>query len=214
MFPEYPIRDPQTPSEERFNWLTHGIGLVFSLIGLGALLAQAVPKGPLTVLASLVYGLSLVALFGASTVYHASPHGPWKWTARLLDHCAILLLIAGSYTPFMLLGIGGAMGWTMVLVVWALTVWAIRYKLRSCDPFGNRSVAICLGISWLVVLVWQPLLAAVGPSVITWITVGGAAYMIGIPFYIWRNLPYNHGIWHLFTLAGAGSHYVAVLLVV
>jgi hemolysin III len=214
MIVQQKIRDPQTPQEERVNWLTHGLGLVLSLIGLGALLALTAPRGPASLFAGGVYGASLVLMFAVSTFYHACTHGPVKCAARMIDHCAILMLIAGSYTPFMLLGLGGWKGWTIMTVVWMLAVAGIHHKFTSSDPFGPGSVALCLVMGFLVMAVWPWLTSSIAPTAVAWLVAGGAAYVLGIPFYAWRDLPYNHGIWHIFSLAGAGCHYVAVLQVV
>jgi hemolysin III len=196
------------------NWLTHGFGLALSLVGLGALLALSAPQGlwPMTV--CLIYGLSLVTLFGVSTFYHASPLGPMKKKARLLDHCAIPILIAGSYTPFMALALGGWKGWGVLLAVWCLALFSIRHKFTSSDPYGAASVVLCLLMGWLIMLVWHPLTATMGPAALAWLVAGGLAYTAGVPVYAWRGLPYGHGIWHGFVLAGAGCHYIAVLKVV
>lgn len=201
----------QTPQEEIINWLTHGFGLALSLVGLGALLVLSAPQGIWTLTVCLIYGLSLVTLFGVSTFYHASPLGHMKKKARVLDHCAIPVLIAGSYTPFMALGLGGWKGWGILFAVWCLAVVGIRHKLVSSNPFGAASVVLCLLMGWLVVLVWQPLISSLAPSALAWLVAGGLAYTAGVPFYAWRSLPYGHCIWHCFVLAGAGCHYIGVV---
>lgn len=208
---QHAIKDPQTPGEERINLLTHGFGLVLSLIGFGALLALSAQEGFWHLVACTVYGTTLVTLFAASTFYHACKMGEWKRFARVLDHCAILLMIAGSYTPFMTLVVGGWKGWTLLFVVWGLAAVGIRHKFTSSNPFGTLSVIFCFVISSLVFLVWPVLMASVGPAVLGWLVAGGVAYTLGVPFYAWATLPHNHGIWHLFVLAGAGCHYTAVL---
>ena len=203
----------QTPQEEIVNWLTHGFGLALSLVGLGALLVLSAPQGIGALIVCLVYGLSLVTLFGVSTFYHASPSGDMKKKARVLDHCAIPVLIAGSYTPFMALGLGGWKGWAVLLAVWFLAFVGIRHKLVSSNPFGAASVGLCLLMGWLVILVWQPLTNSLAPAALAWLVAGGVAYTLGVPVYAWRSLPYGHGIWHGFVLAGAGCHYIAVVQV-
>jgi hemolysin III len=211
MIPTHVIRDPQSPSEERFNFLTHGFALVLSLIGLGALLVLAGQRDLSTLAACAVYGISLIILFATSTFYHACALGSVKSTARILDHCAIPILIAGSYTPLMVLALGHDWrGWSVLLAVWAMAAYGIRHKFTSSDPFGAASVVLCLVMGWLVVLVWHPLVAC-APGAAGWLVAGGVAYTAGVPFYAWSKLPYNHGIWHLFVMAGAACHYVAVL---
>lgn len=201
----------QTPREELVNWLTHGFGLALSLVGLGALLVLSAPLGFRALIVCLVYGLSLITLFATSTFYHACPPGAWKQKARVLDHCAIPVLIAGSYTPLMALGLGGWRGWGVLLAVWCLAFIGIRHKLVSSNPFGAASVLLCLLMGWLVVLVWQPLISSLAPAAFAWLVAGGVAYTAGVPVYAWRNLPYGHCLWHGFVLAGAGCHYVAVV---
>lgn len=214
MVPAHIIRNPQSPREEIFNWLSHGIALVLSLIGLGALLVLGGQQGWSSALACAVYGASLVALFGASTFYHASAHGPRKQFGRMLDHCAIFLLISGTYTPLMTLALGGWKGWAVLVAVWLMGAYGIYHKMTAKDPFGPVGVVLCLLMGWLLMLVWNPMVAC-APVATKWLLAGGAAYTLGVPFYgFWRNLPYNHGIWHLFVMAGAGCHYVAVLHVI
>ena len=209
-----PIRDPQTPGEERFNLLTHGLGLVLSLLGAVFLIKEANPNGLLSTLTSTIYVSSLVTLFASSTFYHACGLGTLKAKARMLDHCAILFLIAGSYTPLMALSLGGWRGWSVLCAVWILAVVGVRHKFTSRDPFGVASVLLCLLMGWLAVLVWRPLTAALDPSALSWLVAGGIAYTAGVPFYAWRNLPYNHGVWHLFVLLGAACHYITIFKVV
>lgn len=211
MTEHHQIKDPQTPSEERFNVATHALGLTLSLVGLGAMLAWAYPLGFWALTACSVYGASLVLLFGSSTFYHACPHGVVKRRARVIDHCMILVLIAGSYTPFMALGVGGWKGWSLLALVWTLAFLGIRHKFTSPNPFGAASVALCLVMGWLITLVWHPLTASLGPGALAWLVAGGLCYTLGVPFYALRNLLYNHGIWHLFVLAGAACHYRSVL---
>lgn len=208
---EHPINDPQTEAEERLNWLSHGAGLLLSLVGLATLYLAARPLGWAAVAACTVYGLTLVAMLGVSTCYHTCPHGRPKQVARLLDHCCIPLLIAGSYTPFMVLALGGWRGWAMMVAIWGLATLSIRHKLTSHDPFGAVSVGICLLMGWLVMAVWKPLVLCLDPAALRWLVTGGVLYTAGVPFYAWSRLPYNHSIWHLFVLAGAASHFAAVL---
>ena len=209
---QHAIKDPQSPSEERFNLLSHGFGLVLSLIGLGALLALSAQQSFWKLLACVVYGGSVVSLFAASTWYHACKlGGDWTRFARVIDHCAILVMIAGSYTPFLTMVVGGWKGWTLLFVVWGLAAVGIRHKFTSSNPFGNLSVLFCFFMSSLVFLVWPAMMAKLGWTVLAWLVAGGAAYVVGVPFYVWATLPHNHGIWHLFVLAGAGCHFRAVL---
>lgn len=205
------LYDLQTPDEERINWLTHGVGFLFSLFGLGVLISAGSGRGAGGLVACAVYGVSLAVLFGVSTFYHACTRPAWKQVARALDHSAILLLIAGTYTPFMSLALGGWKGWTVLSVVWLLAVVGILHKFTSPNPYGARSVVLCLIMGWLVVLVWQPLALCLTPAALTWLVLGGVTYTLGVPFYAWHAMPYSHAVWHLFVLAGAACHFHAVL---
>ncbi len=213
MLPQPPIRHPQSASEERFNLLTHGLGLILSLLGAVFLMREASQQGALHMVACAVYASSLVTLFGSSTFYHACGLGELKAKARMLDHCAILFLIAGSYTPLMALSLGGWKGWSVLSAVWILAVIGVRHKFTSRDPFGAASVVLCLLMGWLIMLVWHPLTAALDPTALGWLVAGGVAYTAGVPFYAWGRLPYNHGVWHLFVLLGAACHYITVFKV-
>ena len=201
----------QTPREEKVNVVTHGVATVLSLIGTIFLMAAAVDRGAGAVAACFVYGVSLVGLFATSTFYHACPATPLKKVARTLDHCAILVLIAGTYTPLMVLGLADWRGWTVLATIWLCAVLGIRHKLTASNPYGAGAVALCLLMGWLVVMVWSPLVASVGTTAIAWLVAGGVTYSLGVPFYAWNSLPYNHGIWHLFVIGGAVCHYASIL---
>lgn len=200
----------QSFEEEKFNTSTHAIGLLLSLVGLGALLQSSLPQNFGVALVSLIYGLSVVQLFAVSTYYHQCSHPTTKWKARIWDHCAIYVLIAGSYTPYMALTLGCWKGWGILLTVWSIAFFGVRYKCRSENPFGAKSVALYLLMGWLILLVWTPLTARLAPAGVAWLVAGGVVYSLGVPFYAWRSLRYSHGIWHLFVLAGAACHFVSV----
>lgn len=205
----------QTLPEERFNQLTHGLGLILSLVGLRALLlSTGAQSGWGTWLCAAIFGVSLVQLFAVSTFYHTCRQVRVKRKGRILDHCAIFVLIAGSYTPFMALSLGGWKGWAVLASVWTMAVLGIRFKWKSPRPYGVHSVLGYLCMGWLVLLVLEPLTASLPTAGVRWLVAGGVAYTLGIPFYAWQRLPYSHGIWHLFVLAGAACHYFAVLFYV
>lgn len=129
-----------------------------------------------------------------------------------MDHCSIYLLIAGSYTPFMVLALGGWKGWGLLGVIWALAAFGIHFKCTSARPFGVHSVMLYLLMGWLVMLVYHPLMEHLTGLAGGWLVAGGVAYTVGVPFYAWQSLRHSHGIWHLFVLLGAFCHYVAVFL--
>lgn len=205
---------PQTPKEELANSLTHAAGLALSLICLGVLLTLGWSKGLWPLLVSGFYGFSLVQLFAISAGYHACPNIPFKHKARILDHCSIYLLIAGSYAPFMLLSLGGWRGWCVMLAVASLTIYGIHRKLTKQELIGFRSVALYLVNGWLVLLVLAPLARSLPSPSLDWLLWGGLFYTGGIVFYAWRTLRFSHAIWHLFVLAGAACHFISVAHVV
>lgn len=201
----------QRPEEEKLNRLTHGAGVLLSLLGLVMLLVLGLQGGLFKLAVGLVYGLSLLQLFVVSTLYHSSKEHEFKRKMRVLDHCSIYLLIAGSYTPFMLLALGGWRGWTMVAAVWALAVYGVRFKFTSSRPFGVRSVLLYLFMGWLVMLVYKPLMLCMTPAAGSWLVAGGVAYTVGVIFYAWQRLYQSHAVWHVFVLGGALCHFVAAV---
>ena len=203
----------QTQQEEKVNAVTHGAATVLSLVATVALLGMAADAGAAALAACLIYGASLVGLFAASTFYHACPATPLKKVARTLDHAAILVLIAGTYTPLMVLGLGDWRGWSVLAAVWVCAALGIRHKFTGSTPYGSGAVALCLLMGWLVVMVWNPLVASVGTAAVSWLVAGGVTYSLGVPFYAWNSLPYNHGIWHLFVIGGAVCHYISILMI-
>lgn len=207
---ESSLYDLQSKEEERLNILTHGLGLLLSLLALGLLVEAGCRRSFGAALVGAVYGLSLVQLFGISTYYHQCPDLAIKKKARIWDHCAIFGLIAGSYTPYMTLALGGWRGWGILFAVWTMAWFGIRYKCTSATPFGAHSVILYLVMGWLVLLVWTPLTAALPSAGLDWLVAGGVVYSLGIPFYAWQSLPYSHGLWHLFVLGGAVCHFVSV----
>lgn len=185
--------------------------MCLSLIALGILSILGFQGGLLPLFTGVVYGLSLVQLFAVSTIYHSVKTGELKRKLRLLDHCSIYVLIAGSYTPFMLLGLRDWKGLLMTLLCWGLALYGIRYKCTHSNPFGARSVLLYLAMGWMVLLVYKPLMVCLTPAAGLWLLGGGIIYTGGVLFYAWQNLRQSHAIWHLFVLAGAFCHFVAAV---
>jgi hemolysin III len=215
--PERPVSappvptDPLDPRQERANALTHGAGLVASVIGSVVLLAMAVGSADAWRIGSTaVFGATLVLLYAASTLYHASRSGHLRARFKLLDHCAIYLLIAGTYTPFALVGLRGGWGWSLFGVAWGLAVAGIVFKVFLIGRFRIFSTLTYLGMGWVAVLALGPMWEQLGPATLVWIVAGGLAYTAGIWFYLDRRIPYNHAIWHLFVMGGSACHAVAV----
>jgi hemolysin III len=201
--------------EELANSLTHGFGWALSVAGFVVLLILAALHGSvLRIVSCGVYGFTLILLYTASTLYHSIRPGSWKKGFKVLDHSCIYLLIAGTYTPFTLVVLRGAWGWTLFGLVWGLSVIGILLRVF----FARRAKAVSTGlyavIGWLVVIAIKPLWADVPLHGLLWILAGGLFYTSGIVFYTWQKLPYHHAIWHVFVLSGSACHYFAVLFYV
>jgi len=197
---------------ERFNSISHLVGACLALVGAVVLIVLASPHGDATKIVSLViYGASLFALYTFSTLYH-SLKGPAKRVFRHLDHTAIYLLIAGSYTPLTLVVLRGRLGWALFAAVWALAIIGAVQEFRKVKGERILSVVIYVTMGWLAVVALGPLARALGPAGLAGLIAGGVFYTSGIVFYaLDRRLPVFHGVWHLFVLAGSIAHYFVVL---
>jgi len=201
--------------EELANSLTHGFGLMLSLVGLVILVVLAVKRGTAWhIVSSAVYGATLVLLYAASTLYHSARSPRVKRICKVIDHSAIYLLIAGTYTPFTLVILRGPWGWSLFGVVWGLALLGILWKIWFVDRFVIVSTTIYLLMGWLAVIAIKPLLAHVPLGGLALILAGGLAYTVGVGFFAWRRLPYHHAVWHMFVIAGSVCHYFAVLFYV
>ncbi|MCK4410769.1 hemolysin III family protein [Candidatus Bipolaricaulota bacterium] len=202
-----------TTREEIANAVTHGIGTALSLVGLGFLIVLARSRGTLSdVVAFCVYGVSLVLLHLASTLYHSLRPPRVKAIFRVIDHSSIYLLIAGTYTPFLWVGLHGAWGITLLCVIWGLAIIGVVFKVIFRVRFRKLSVVGYLLMGWLVVIAARQLWLSIPLGGLVWVAVGGFFYTFGVVFYAWKRLPYNHAIWHMFVLGGSVSHYFAIVL--
>jgi len=200
-----------TAGEEVAHAVTHGVGLLAAIVGLVVLLVEAAAtRDPWRITACAVYASTLVLLYGTSALYHALSATRARRVFRVLDHSAIFLLIAGTYTPFALVSLRGPWGWTLFGIVWGLAVLGIAAKAIFGTRWPIVSTAIYVGMGWVVLVAVEPLLAHVPAGGIAWLAAGGVAYTAGIVFYAWTRLRYSHAIWHLFVLAGSACHYAAV----
>lgn len=201
-----------TPGEEIANSITHAIATGLSIAALVVLIVSAVSGGDAWHIVSFsIFGSTLILLYLASTLYHAIPAARAKRILKTLDHSAIFLLIAGTYTPFMLVSLRGPVGWTIFGVIWGLAVTGIILKCCCVYRFKRLSLAIYLGMGWLCVLVGRDIYASLSPTSLILLALGGLAYTLGVIFYVWKRLPYNHAIWHLFVIAGSTLHFFSVL---
>ena len=199
------------PRWELANALTHGAGVVAALAGGAVLIAFAATYGSATeIVSSAVFSATMVLLYAASTLYHAARSPAVKARLKVFDHCAIYLLIAGSYTPFTLIGLRGGWGWSLLGVAWGLAVAGVVFKLFFTGRFPRVSTAIYLGMGWMAVVAIVPMLERLSGTTLAWLVAGGLAYTAGTVFYHNRR-PYAHAVWHLFVLAGSACHFAAVL---
>jgi hemolysin III len=199
------------PGEELWNTLLHLAGLVLVLGALPVLLTLAAEHGTvLEVVTFSIYGVTLAALYLVSTLYHYVQPGPLKRTLRRADHITIYYLIAGTYTPFMLVALGGMLGGILCTVLWALALIGTVFKLRMAYRYEFLSTLIYMVKGWMGLLVIVPLYHALPFPSFVLVLVGGVCYTLGVAFYAWEKLPFNHAIWHVFCLAGSITQFIAV----
>ena len=197
---------------ELANALTHGLGATAALAGGAVLITLVAVQGDgWQLVGAIVFGACLLLLYLASTLYHAIQHPVAKGRLKVFDHCSIYLLIAGTYTPFTLVGLRGPWGWGLFSAIWSLAFAGIVFKLFSTGRFKRLSTLIYIAMGWLVVIAIKPLLAAVDGWTFGWLLAGGLSYTVGTAFYHRPQLPYSHAVWHVFVLAGSVCHYIAVV---
>ncbi|SLM61813.1 MULTISPECIES: PAQR family membrane homeostasis protein TrhA [Dickeya] len=203
-------------AEEIANSISHGIGFVLGVVGLVLLLVQAVNSGAdTTAIASYsLYGGSLILLFLASTLYHAIAHQRIKRWLKKLDHCAIYLLIAGTYTPFLLVGLNSPLAHGLMIAIWSLALSGVIFKLAFAHRFEVLSLTTYLVMGWLSLIVVYQLAVKLSAGGITLLALGGAVYTLGVVFYVCKRIPFNHAIWHGFVLGGSLCHFLAIYLYV
>jgi hemolysin III len=206
-------RAPYSRSEELAHTLTAGLGIVACAIAI-PWLAWAAAGDPLRLAGAMAFGVSALAMFATSVIYHWERAPDRKHRLRKLDHSAIYLLIAGTYTPFTLVAMQGAWGWSLFGVVWTMAVLGVVAKTTVGFRYPRLSTALYLGMGWLIVIAIKPLRESLTSTEIAWIAAGGLLYTGGVPFYIWKSRRYTHAVWHLFVLGGVACHFAAVLSVV
>jgi hemolysin III len=198
--------------EELANSVTHGIGLGLSVAGFAALLVLAtVHGGAWRIVSCAIYGVSLICVYASSTLYHGLRSQRVKHIFKVFDHSAIFLLIAGTYTPFLLVNLRGGWGWSLLGIVWGLAATGIVLKFWFVDRYPILSTGGYVLMGWLALIAVKPLLQAVPTIGLIWLLAGGLMYTVGVAFYAWKRIPYNHVIWHLFVMAGSACHYFAVV---
>ena len=203
----------QSFGEELANSISHGVGAIFAVIAAPILIVSAVQQGDIySIVGSSIFATTMIMLYLASTLYHALPFKRVTGTFQILDHIAIFLFIAGTYTPFALGVLRGAWGWTIFGLVWSIALAGIIMKLVFGAKYPKISTAIYLSMGWIAIIAIKPLIDSVLPWGMFWIISGGVAYTVGVIFFIIdTRLPYSHFVWHLFVLLGTVFHFIAVL---
>ena len=206
------VLTPRQQREERASALTHGVGATAALVAGVVLVTLAALHGDGWQLASaIVFSTSLVLLYLASTLYHSFQQPVLKRRLKVFDHCAIYLLIAGTYTPFTLVGLRGTVGWSLFAAIWTLALAGVVFKLFFTGRFRKLSTLIYVAMGWLVLVAIKPVLGALDSWTFGWLVAGGLFYTLGTVFYHRESIPYAHAIWHVFCIAGSVCHYLAVM---
>lgn len=201
-----------TVQEEIANSVTHGVGTGMAVAGLATLIVLAVIFGDTRrIVGFSIYGGSLILLYLASTLYHSIQNAKAKKILRVFDHASIYVLIAGTYTPFLIISIQGTLGWTVLAIVWALAIVGVAWKIFFIGKFEIIATIAYVLMGWMCVVLFKEMLAKVPPAGLIMLVTGGIVYTAGVIFYAWERIPYNHAIWHLFVLGGSICHYFAIV---
>ncbi|AJR03953.1 PAQR family membrane homeostasis protein TrhA [Siansivirga zeaxanthinifaciens] len=204
----------QSPFEEKLNATSHAVGALFGWIALVLLVVYNTEKSPFSLFSVIVYGASLIILFTASTLYHLVTDQKKKHFYRIVDHISIYLLIAGTYTPVLLITLPHSLGWLLFYIVWGIAAFGVVLKVFFTGKFSVFSTLLYLVMGWLIVFDFTNLSKALHPNAILLLFAGGLAYTGGIIFYAIEKIPFNHVIWHLFVLAGAVCHFFMIFFYV
>ncbi|MCU7919999.1 MAG: hemolysin III family protein [Candidatus Thiodiazotropha sp. (ex Epidulcina cf. delphinae)] len=204
-----------TLGEEIAHAVTHGIGIVLSIAGLALMVSFAALYGDVWHITSCsIYGATLILLYTASTLYHGVTAPRVKRILQRIDHAAIFLLIAGTYTPFTLVNLRGGWGWTLFGLVWGIAVFGVVLVALRWRRLKWLSLTLYLGLGWLVVIALKPLIESVETGGLILLLIGGLCYSLGVIFYVWERLAYHHAVWHLFVMAGSVLHFFSVFFYV
>ena len=197
--------------EEIANSITHGIGVILAIIGLVAMVITAAANGTAShIVSASIFGATMILLYLASTLYHSFQQKRIKQVLKTLDHSAIFLLIAGTYTPFAIVSLRGPWGWSLFGTIWGLALAGIIIQLTPLAKIKILSVGLYLAMGWVAIIAAKPMIAALNLSGFMLLLLGGITYSIGVIFYVWKKLPYGHAIWHLFVLGGSVLHFFSV----
>jgi hemolysin III len=203
---------PYSKREEMMNIVTHWIGTIIVSLGAGCLITLSVLTGSVTKIVSVsIYGFSMIALYCASTLYHFAENEVTKKKLKVVDHCSIYLLIAGTYTPFLLINLKGVIGVTLFIIVWSIALFGIIAKVFFLNKFKKISLAVYLVMGWLIIFAIKPLIHSISTTGLVFIALGGLFYSGGVYFYTRKDKEFYHGIWHIFVLLGTIMHFFAIL---
>jgi hemolysin III len=205
----------QTNIEELINSATHGIGALLGVVALVLLTIMSAKRGSdIKVVSSVIFGSSLILMYSASAFYHAVKDVRWKGVFKVIDHASIYLLIAGTYTPIVLVMLTPAWAWSLFGVIWGLALLGLVFKLFATGRYEFVSVIAYVCMGWLAIIVIEPLYHALSFSGFIWLLLGGISYTLGVVFYAWDRLRFGHAIWHLFVLGGSICHFFTIALYV
>lgn len=206
---------PYSIKEEIANSVSHGLGVIAGIVALVLMLLKGQDHlTPIQLTGVAIYGASIIVLFLCSTLYHSVSHSGWKHKLKIADHCAIYCLIAGTYTPLMLIGLQGTQSIVILTAIWSLAIGGILFKTLFIHKFKKLSLVLYLAMGWLCVTVMGDLTAAMSELGFNLLILGGLFYTLGVVFYVGKRIPFNHAIWHLFVLGGAMSHFLCIYLTV
>ncbi len=203
------------PKEEKLNIITHGLGVVLSVVALVLLVVYAAKTGTVWHVVSFsIFGSSLILLYSASTIYHSSKNPKWREKLNIIDHSAIYVLIAGTYTPFCLVTLNGTIGWVIFGISWGIALVGIVLKLFFTGKYERASTIAYVLMGWIIIFAIKPLVENLPQNGLIWLLIGGLSYTIGAVLYSIKSLKYNHAIFHVFVLLGSFSHFMAIFFYV
>lgn len=201
--------------QELVNSIVHGFGIIFGIVSIPILIAFAIKSNYTTgIIGAAIYGFCFLQLFIFSTLYHGIQHIQAKRTLEILDHISIYFLIAGTYTPFLLMYMNNSFGITLLSVLWGLTAFGIIFKIFFTGKWNVLSTLIYIAMGCIMIVGGRTFFESIPSNILILILIGCALYLIGVVFYLWRKYPYNHAVWHFFVLVAAVFHYIAILLAV
>ena len=201
--------------EEIAHSITHGVGALLSIAGLVILVTLSATYGDAwDIVSSCIYGFTLILLYSSSTLYHSITKPDMKILLQKIDHAMIYMLIAGTYTPFTLVSLRGAWGWSLFALVWSIAVAGMVMELAVKNRRKWISISLYLWLGWVIVIATKPLMSSVETGGLVLLLLGGLAYSFGVIFYAWKRLAYHHAIWHVFVMAGSALHFFAIMFYV